>query len=635
MKHPITNQDDARIELPRPLVHTVALMLALLALTGVASAREPVPDPHQPSAPLGLGLAWDDLPREEPEARDGLWLQIRNDGTEAVEINLAVLALGFDGRRADADLGQLTLERGHEEAVAVDLAEMPLQSIGVMSQGTVEVRATAGDGTAYSIFSEPFFYDFDAEYSQIQVYDRRLALGRFPDFEDGQLFDLQGRVLTPEGFVDIGELIDDPEADASIFGTSKELLDTDVEWPDVPSPWDGTQGVRACARWGAHFVDAGFGEDYLNQPSLQKVPAAFALAKIYAVGNSQPVWSGALDDEGCAPALKLALGKHVFAISTIHQTPEGQGFYTYHLSYDLENPGQQTALFKTGFKVQQQPVKVVKLWVDPVFQGPVTNVSAIVSHLLTRPDHGVTSGQYIIYADVGCPSYPGSSCAGTLIYLSPGSGYLGPHSDWKYIVGHELGHIVQRRAKVKLETSYFAIPPDPAYPLCNCDHVTVSNNLHCLQSLEDTTSAQVEGFGHFYAAMMFNDASPNDCTFVYYKEFLDFVFWEPTQPVLWPFMPPFPRDCAAPAQWRDVCSQQADTGTEYDWLGFYWAMYNQMTMDDLFQIYRDACGGTCYNAFMPWEQLRQAAEAYFGAGDPAYQAFVAAGAAYRVDNTFP
>ena len=47
--------------------------------------------------------------------------------------------------------------------------------------------------------------------------------------------------------------------------------------------------------------------------------------------------------------------------------------------------------------------------------------------------------------------------------------------------------------------------------MCRCDHVTSSNQLHCLQSREKIDTAIIEGFGYFFAAKLFNDEDENDC----------------------------------------------------------------------------------------------------------------------------
>ena len=67
------------------------------------------------------------------------------------------------------------------------------------------------------------------------------------------------------------------------------------------------------------------------------------------------------------------------------------------------------------------------------------------------------------------------------------------------------------------------------------------NKQHCLQSLETSGSAQIEGFAQFYASKIFNNRADSDCTFVYYKEFVDQVCrseecvgWAPAAPSQFP-----------------------------------------------------------------------------------------------------
>lgn len=120
------------------------------------------------------------------------------------------------------------------------------------------------------------------------------------------------------------------------------------------------------------------------------------------------------------------------------------------------------------------------------------------------------------------------TCASGAAFIRPDDqppeGALVPgDSFWKYVVAHEIGHLIQARG-----TGSYAYTYDPAAtgtfrapPKCACDHVQTSNTLHCLQSVEEPGAAQVEGYAQFFASRIFNRASDPDCTFKYYKEFLN------------------------------------------------------------------------------------------------------------------
>ncbi|MGB7214637.1 MAG: hypothetical protein WBE98_06320, partial [Gammaproteobacteria bacterium] len=134
--------------------------------------------------------------------------------------------------------------------------------------------------------------------------------------------------------------------------------------------------------------------------------------------------------------------------------------------------------------------------------GPGTNLVTLVANedcLLfdgTR-DSCASGGTIFIRQDKCCISNDFTDCRDV-----PATGCdpaLGEHlvegdSFWKYILAHEIGHEVQSRIWGRINNSYGEGAGIPGAPtLCRCDHVTSSNNLHCMQSLELPSAAQVEG----------------------------------------------------------------------------------------------------------------------------------------------
>jgi hypothetical protein len=146
-----------------------------------------------------------------------------------------------------------------------------------------------------------------------------------------------------------------------------------------------------------------------------------------------------------------------------------------------------------------------------------------------------------------------------------------------------------------------------------------------LQSIERFDPAQGEGFAHFYAAKIFNDAAVADgCEFVYYKEVL-LDACPPGRTDCKPFgdafvvPPPVAVSCSAADKWRNnQCAAQTDSadpiqqmivqaanqavlrrGTERDWLQFFWAWNTGTSGTPLSQIteaYQQTCNpGACIN----------------------------------------
>jgi hypothetical protein len=187
---------------------------------------------------------------------------------------------------------------------------------------------------------------------------------------------------------------------------------------------------------------------------------------------------------------------------------------------------------------------------------------------------------------------------------------------WKFMIMHEMGHLIQNRMTGYLQASYLDDGVTGAPALCRCDHVTASNKVHCLQGLQGGMEAQLEGFGHFYAVRAFNrDNRATDGVFRYYKDFLDTgclpgVATADCQAfgsyVSSP--PPLPINAGKTEKWRNqYCTVGAvppdaltSMGTELDWMRFYLAWNtvgtNKSSLDEIADVYIQACGGTLCDA---------------------------------------
>lgn len=134
------------------------------------------------------------------------------------------------------------------------------------------------------------------------------------------------------------------------------------------------------------------------------------------------------------------------------------------------------------------------------------------------------------------------------------------------------------------------------------------------------------------AARAWNDASQNDCSFNYYKEF----YLGPNNVV----GPPYQIDCRNAVLWRDNNCFKADRGTEYDWLQFFWNLNtvgsDKLSFDDIEAVFDTACGGTCstgsYEVTVTWPLLRQGALDHYGSiQDPRFLYFEQSGDLFGVD----
>lgn len=186
--------------------------------------------------------------------------------------------------------------------------------------------------------------------------------------------------------------------------------------------------------------------------------------------------------------------------------------------------------------------------------------------------------------------------------------------------------------------------------------VTNSNNLHCLNSREYLSTAQGEGWGHFFSSKVFNDFGGNTCSFVYYKDTLSLsTDWNGNHVVLHP-----PIDtrvsCNSPMKWRNSFCGLQESGTEWDWLTFLTNVHtqgtNKLSMAELADVWQRACGSSgvkCSGQVLSWSAtsvpfnrpdggpavaspLNTAAEAKFGILSAKYGFWLATSDANGVSN---
>ena len=141
------------------------------------------------------------------------------------------------------------------------------------------------------------------------------------------------------------------------------------------------------------------------------------------------------------------------------------------------------------------------------------------------------------------------------------------------------------------------MPAVNAFPegFCRCDYVTAGNQFHCLQSKEIQGFANNEGLAHFYAANLFNNTATTSCTFVYYKDSLQY---NQNISTFAPIAPPQGYQCyytSTPQKWfKTQCALlPTKKGVEYDWMTFLYEVHNKtsnaLSFDDVRQMYEKAC----------------------------------------------
>lgn len=244
-----------------------------------------------------------------------------------------------------------------------------------------------------------------------------------------------------------------------------------------------------------------------------------------------------------------------------------------------------------------------------------------------------------------------------------------PDSNRKFVMTHEFGHAVQDMSagntgngnydlvlQNRTSTAMVKSEDNPALaPECRCAHVgSEFSPMHCINSMEVVGSASGEGFGHFYAARLWNDSVEPNCYIPYAKwallptcptkpdgsavpclrvgapdngnpdpdqnayTLIDKLYSDPvdrnylrTKLADWQFVKgPSLINCGDASRWRNKhCTEDpttspiivdssgpalAELGNEMDWMQFMWALtrdVNSWKIQQFFTLQQAACGG--------------------------------------------
>ncbi|MCH9680869.1 MAG: hypothetical protein K0V04_05500, partial [Deltaproteobacteria bacterium] len=314
-------------------------------------------------------------------------------------------------------------------------------------------------------------------------------------------------------------------------------------------PWNCCSGdncVDVCADWTTSYVDSsGWSapqhEDYAVGSGTQLVDASYAEYQLKrTVCNGwwcyvAQVDSGVLGPDGCAQIDVSPGSGYSLQVSTRMQ----YGGKTYPVEYHPQNDAaSNVGVVSVAKSFSYLPGTPLPPPLVTLPFHPAGNASAMISRALASGTVVDQPSGFVTKAGLGCSPSPGipptDACAGSSIKTGP---YTNPDNSagdlrWKFILAHEFGHVMQGKAMGGLSNPYCFTPQgtvtyDCAAPnladhpnapaSCSCDHVSGSNGLHCLQSWEHVSAAQIEGFAQFYAARVWNDPG-SGCLFRYYKQ---------------------------------------------------------------------------------------------------------------------
>jgi len=563
-----------------------------------------------------------------------LAVELENLRDENVQVAAFLGGQGLDGRAAQIRIdglgqGSAPLKPGERRRFTIDASALPVQSVGTLSSVRAEVTVTDAAGT-YGSISSDLAIEHDASYRTVLSYDEDGAAERARRIDPAVLLRPVGRVLVDGRLVDVTTLPPQGGKGYTLGGGS-----TTLEQAPAPQPWSPPPtGARVCFDLKVSYVDAGFGEDYVNAGASGGVPAVQAVSASYMRAWVKPafalfkVWDGYLNAAGCTPQLDLD-GSYVITMQSEVEkqagpNPTDLAHYTVKLH---TASGDSTKTWSRSFSISGTQVVTV----TPSSWDRTQNVLGVVARMFVGLDNWVTPGTSTHFVDKGCPTDnpnipPTDSC------MSSGSVYVGPgdppdkpvQSLNKFLVAHEFGHQVQFKNFAVGGFNYDAVI-DPTHLLCRCDHVTSANGLHCIQSLEQYAAGFIEGFGHFYASKLFNSRSQSDCKFVYYKE-ISIIFGV--------LDPPMGVDCDLSIQWRDqYCSHIANSSTEMDFMRFLWRLYadgpNRLSADEIDALFTQA---DLPAGAMTWTHLHNAAAAVLGLGSAKYDNLVDLASEQAIDD---
>lgn len=622
--------------------------------------------------PPPLSIVWSDGPTVA-RARTGLGLTITSHAPAAISARVELSVLGADDRERIESLGSVTVPAGGSRTLAVDLSRLRFQSTTHSAQLVAVARFAHADDTL-AVQSDVIAYHFEAGFVRAQVY----SLDEMVQSQGGGLVQ-RGRApeaRTVEGGVTrtiTTELAASPMiAFVPTFSASAQRDLGLMEVAETPglaaidplycqkNPWNcctGSNCVDVCADWRTSYVDAGTNyEDYgkaVSGSAYQTVDASYAHFTLEECSGSSCA-SGATQikdayfgPDGCA-LVDLDVGAlHRLSVYTQHRRQGVDVTTNYYSSNSLSSFVGVTQLNKTFYAADKDVEPVEALTLN---YHASANAAAAVSRALTisKPGDDVT-----VKAGLGCNDGAASggipatdACAGgDFLWTGPTQKPDGTPGRlrWKFVIAHELGHVYQATFDAMPSSggycfssgygwepgcSGYVDPSQAASPLCRCDHVTGSNKLHCLQSLERDSAAQIEGFGQFFAARTWNDPNGTDCDFSYYKQFNAFLLFGTAV-----VQPPVHIDCKEQVRWRDTFCFAQGMSTEYDWLNFLWNVNTvgsgTSSLTDLFEIWKlaNAAGGSSVS----WSHLASAAATHHGSGSAKHNKFLADGDEFGVD----
>lgn len=572
--------------------------------------------------------------------------KVKNSTGSTISGSLVLVSRGFDGRTATRTLiGSLTLAPYEIRSVPVPVGNLPIKSVGTEATAELVVTYTTPTGTR-TVPSHPVFYQFQSGLGTADFFGGKVNPATWsPNNAEASfislshaLFSYEGVVLNDAGTYDPIAVVrgGDPPSDGGrpaktegITGVTATILNPSGSVAvETPAP----NTVRICTTWKARFVDSG-AEDYYASSSAD-IPARYAHVNVLDT-DYHLQWSGHLSSSGCTPYLSLPVGNYV-----LWQEPRMyKGGAVFDVRYERTplaayRTPESTVVTKglillTGFE-RTASTSAATIQLRPTVSEQITTVSGIVSTaLVTSTDIMIMPGVEYGF-NTHQRSFSGADAATSSemwLYSNDIKGYA-HNAYFKFVVGHEMGHLMQNYAFGFPDYSYTDTDGDrvddadedengngikdgdedaggglvnrevstwigPIVPRCSCQHVTGAVNKHCMNGREEDGAGRNEGFAHAFGARIWNNWTESNCSFTYYKEsyLVPTAGADSVEPV------GYSLSCKGPVKsigWEKSYCLGTNTAVEHDWLNYQWELLTApaaeaSTFTSLADIYRRAC----------------------------------------------
>jgi hypothetical protein len=324
------------------------------------------------------------------------------------------------------------------------------------------------------------------------------------------------------------------------------------------STYGATYDVKVCGKVAIDFADTNVGEDFWTDEDDK--PARGIWIHIKNITTQATVWEGWTpwngSDKGCAPVQQLDSATE-YGVQ-LHSKAQVDDHYI--LSY-REN-GELRVAYRS-FTPTASGTENVSTNVTDVWNNFAVGIRALSRKSIEMEDQ---SSMIIRMNDTYCCGNKTGPC----LCGDDGELYLDSLPN-KFQIAHEIGHFVgYARDGYNTPALDYDAPPNTCYG---------SYFYHTFNEKEYQSAAAVEGWAHFYAAMVWNKTTESTCWFKGVNE----VDWDydydkdgrrfncelgPKEE------PPDPNPPGMPDNsdyLGDICDAPLDNrGTPYDWLRFWW-----------------------------------------------------------------